>query len=237
MKCAFSERVEACDVALTSARKQVSRHFQAFRQAVDRFIESGEKIVEWARVLVPKLRLLGQHAKVLRTCAELQRHLSELEGDKIAAEDELDMVEMELRRYRRRTCGSCANRSTKAPEKDVEVAVMFASRLELNHQLRLEGQARQQRLEGHVRQLEIELQEAKTQLQAAVRELPIAVEIEDVPRDVWSLEGEEERPSRRSGEELEDEKPSNLPLRDWKKMIEVARASEATDVDVDTPLL
>jgi len=164
---ALSKREAICDAGLKDARQQVRRHEQGFKQATDRFAEFGDQILAWARALVPKLRLLSQHSTALRTMADLKKELPALESKKLTAEDELDMVVMELRKHRRHMHGSWAQRSIKAPEQEVEHSTMIESQLEL----------RKRRLEDHVKQLELALREAEQGLAAAVSEVPLAVEL------------------------------------------------------------
>lgn len=190
----FRIRADVQDVAVLRARQEVRHYLQAFRQAAARFIDSGEQVVAWASVVIPKLHVLGQHTKALRTCADLQKRLFELEAEKIAAEDDLDVAVMELRRYRRRMCGSRASCSIKMLAKDVEVATMVESRLELDKRC----------IAGHVRQLEMALRDAEAGLQAAAQELPIAVEIVGLAGAVLKV--------AREPEAVEVDAPSIAPL-------------------------
>jgi len=152
---ALSKRAEVYDSSAAACKKQIRKHEQAFKQAVDRFAEFRDQIVAWSKEsMVPKLSLLKEHSNALQTITELKSRLASLESEKILAEDALDEVDMKLRKHRRRMAGSWAQRST---TKDQEVDTYLESELERE----------KQRLEENIGQLDASLQQAEKDLSAA----------------------------------------------------------------------
>lgn len=173
---ALGARARACRASVSEARRQVRRHEQAFGQAAQRFTEVASQLVAWTSVLVPKLRLLEARREELREAVELRLLLPALEREHLAAEDELDVAQTELRKHRRhaqaglRAAGAArSRRSPRTPEMDAVAGAVLARQYEL----------RVTHTGGRVQTLAEQLREAERRLQEAEGALPLELEPDD----------------------------------------------------------
>eukprot|EP00931_Biecheleriopsis_adriatica_P049649 TRINITY_DN28723_c0_g1_i1.p1 TRINITY_DN28723_c0_g1~~TRINITY_DN28723_c0_g1_i1.p1 ORF type:complete len:724 (-),score=214.48 TRINITY_DN28723_c0_g1_i1:85-2256(-) len=158
---ALGSKASACRAAITEVRRQVRRHEQAFSQAAQRFTEVANQLVAWTSVLVPKLRLLEGRRAELRAAVELRQKLPALEREHLQAEDELDTAQTELRKHRRHSQASAAQRSKSRPANSTDHAAA-AFILERQCELRISNaQKRVNALVEQLRDAEKRLKEAE----------------------------------------------------------------------------
>jgi len=162
---ALGMRASSCRAAASEARRQVQRHEEAFAQAAERFAGVAGQLVAWTRALAPRLLLLAEHRGELREAVALRRRLPSLEREHLAAEDELDMAQTELRRRRRHAQASRAHPALGSPAIDAAAGAI----LERQYELRVA------RAEERGQALAQQLREAEQRLEELEAALPLAL--------------------------------------------------------------
>lgn len=188
---ALGARSSACKRTVLEERQHVRRSELEFKQAAQRFGEIANQLLAWCRDLIPKLRSLEASCMDLTVAVQLHEQLPELESEYMAAEDELDEAETELRkqlRHSRASRGSGPRVSGKSATTEAAVEAM-------QHQCEL----RVQRASERAQAISNQLQEAERRLQEAESALPLALDPEE------SAAGLSSPCSPRSGECLSPE--------------------------------
>mmetsp|Transcript_62667 Transcript_62667/g.176679 ORF Transcript_62667/g.176679 Transcript_62667/m.176679 type:complete len:870 (-) Transcript_62667:138-2747(-) len=159
---ALGARSTACRAAVCEVRWQAQRHERTFNQAAQRFTEVASQLVAWTSTLAPMLRTLSTHRADLRAALQLRRRLPALEREHLTAEDELDLAQTELRKYKRHAQATRVHHcSAQSPVIDTTAGVI----LERQYELRVDhASERSQSLAGQLREAETKLQEIEAAL-------------------------------------------------------------------------
>lgn len=94
-------KVDGCQSTVRRARQQVRRHVQNFKLVLRRFTKVANQLVEWTSTVLPKIRVLEAQQADLVAALRLQSSLQTLVLDRLEAEDDLDLLEVEERKAER----------------------------------------------------------------------------------------------------------------------------------------
>jgi hypothetical protein len=154
---------------ISAAREHVRRRGQAFSQAAERFLRVAGHLLNWTGPsLVPDLLLLDEHREDLRTVLQLRQRICEVEQKHLAAEDETEVAQAELRRHYRRHQPSAKTGQEQSGE--IDIAVLEKER---------RFQVKVRLAEGRVRKLARELMKGESQLQEAEVAFPFTIDSDD----------------------------------------------------------
>jgi len=169
---AQNARAAASKAAICEARRHVRRHEQAFAQAARRFTEVASQLVAWTSTLVPKLQLLSQHRDALRLAADVRQQVPALVREHLAAEDDLDTAQTELRKHRRHAQAAQMQRQGRSKH-DSGISASAGAVLEKHFELRVAHTGER------VQQLAVRLLDAQRSLREAEASLPLELDVEE----------------------------------------------------------
>lgn len=172
-------RAAAAKAAVCEARRPVRRHDQAFGQAARRFTEVASQLVAWTTTLVPRLRLLAEHGEALRAAVALRMQVPALIREHLAAEDDQDAAQTELRKYRRHAQAAQLHRPGR-PKNDPAGCLSASSVLDRQYELRVSRAGERAQL------LAEQLREAQRRLHEAEAELPLELDPDEEQRPASS---------------------------------------------------
>merc|ERR1719150_200231 len=125
---------------------------------------TAQQLVTLANVLLPKLQLLWEHCKELREGVEIRRRFPIFERELIAAEDDLDLAQSELRKHRRHARASRAYRSPQRVDTTASAVLEWQYELRVTH------------MEERVQALTEQLQDIERKLHVAEAAVPVVFE-------------------------------------------------------------
>jgi len=165
---ALSARASSSQRIVQGERQQVHRCELEFKQVVQRFGEIANQLLIWISILLPKLRMLEASRAELSAVLQLRERLPELDAECVAAEDDVDAAEAEVRRQQRHAKVSRAPRPGKGHLAD-------AAAVALQRQCELRAERARERAKAATGQL----QEAERRLQEAEGALPLVLDPEE----------------------------------------------------------